>query len=205
MAILTAAQAREYLPGITGTDQDSRIETLIARAEAAIARRLHFPPASAGGARSLESATYTHYVGRSPAVLRESATTLRLPVHPVTAITTIHDDTDWSYGASSLVASSDYVLDGEAGVVTLTPTADHGGWSTEQGAVRVVYVAGWTSDPGDIVQGVALLVQHWWRLRKDGGRQSVSEGGVSDSLRDETIPDVVAQLVDPYQLAGGYL
>lgn len=205
MAIITAAQARDYLPGITGTGQDTLLEELITRAEAAIALRLHFPPASAGGARSIEQTTYTHYVGRVPGVGVIDSATIQLPVRPVTAITTIHDDPDWTYPAGDLVASADYVVDGEAGIVRLVPNSTHGGFSTGIGAVRVVYVAGWTTDPSQMRTAVALLVQHYWRLRKDGGRSSVSEGGVSDQLRDETMPDSVAQLVDPYQLAMGYV
>ena len=204
MAIITAAQARDYIPGLTGTGQDTLLETLISRAEAMISRRLHYPAATAGAASSLESTAYTHHVGRSPPVVIDGDV-LRLPVRPVLSVTTIHDDPDWAYGASTLVASTDYVVDGEAGTVTLKPTATAGAWSTAAGDVRVVYTAGWSTDRADMQQAVGMLVQHLYRLRKEGGRLSVSGGQVSESLRDEEMPAHVSQIVDLYQLAGGYL
>src|SRR5574340_183041 len=48
-------------------------------------------------------------------------TRLYLREYPVTGITSIHDDVDWGYGASSLLASSTYAYDAASGIVQLKP------------------------------------------------------------------------------------
>ena len=59
MALATAAQMREYLRVLTGTAEDSLIDSLIARFDGLASGWCGYP--TEGAAPTFESATYTHY------------------------------------------------------------------------------------------------------------------------------------------------
>ncbi len=197
MALITAAEARVFIPSLTGTTDDTELDTLIVRADALMAAWCGWGIADGASASSFEDATYTEY--------HDGPTengSLALRVRPVVSVTTIHDDSDWSY--STLVGSSDYTTDLRAGRVWLNPTATHS-WSSAHRAIRVVYVAGFATIPEEIKQATCLLVAHWWRLRSTQGRQSISKGTGSESVRAETLPRSVRELLTQHSRAEGAL
>lgn len=199
MAILTAAQARDYLPALTGSAEDSLLNTLISRCSAQIARYLGYPAATAGVVPTVESATYTQHLD-SPGGLQ-----LALPVGPLVSVTSIHDDPERRYEADSLVAASDYELDLIRGLVVLKSTSSHGLWSDSAPyrAIKVVYVAGWSSvstNAPEITDACALLVKQRLDYRHTLGRSSVSRQGVSEALTEQTMPKQVRDLLAPYMI-----
>lgn len=207
MALITAAEARLAIPELTGTGEDAALNTLITRADRALAAWCGYPASSAGGSRSLEQTTYTHYSGIDFVV--QSSRWFILPVRPVISITSIHDDDsgEWTYGTDELVASSDYVVDGASGRVDLVPEASHGGWGKGHRQLKVVYSAGYTTAPDDLKHAVVMLVKHWWDLRRRQGKVAASAGGVSSSGlgphgsdTGDTIPVHVRQIVGRYRL-----
>jgi hypothetical protein len=204
MAVMTAAEARTYhLVGITSTNEDTEIDEAIARASVWAAEWLGYPAASAGAEATLESATYTHYnEPGAGGVEVVSGRMTQLPVIPVASITSVHVDEDWDYGAGDLVASGDQVLDGVNGILHLRPDASDS-FSPVLRAVKIVYVAGYTTIPGPIVQAVGMLTRHLWDNRKRQGKSSVSVGGNSASLRPARMPDEVADLLWPYRILRG--
>ena len=110
MALTTASNVAD-LSGGSVTASEPAMADLISQAGIMIARYCGYPAATAGGAPTMESATYTHYSGTSQ-VVRRSGRDLVLEPYPVTAITSIYDDPDEEYTAAELVASSDYVRRG---------------------------------------------------------------------------------------------
>ena len=54
MAIMTAAEARLYIRGITGTGEDANLNALIARADALFAGYIGLPSPTVGGNPTLE-------------------------------------------------------------------------------------------------------------------------------------------------------
>ena len=115
MALMTAAEARGYLPNIQGTAIDSELVTLIARFDAVAAQWCGFPDSpggTVGAVQTLESASYVLYLdGPDPG----DSSLLWLGVWPVTAIGSIYSDPIREYGSDTLVASSDYTLFGAQG------------------------------------------------------------------------------------------
>ena len=190
MAVITAAEARLLVPSLKGTTEDTNLNTYISRAESMLAGWLGFGATAAGGAPTLEDVTYTRYYEGDL-----GGDTLTLGIQPVASVTSIHDDPDWSYGANQLVASSDYTLDGETGIVHLNPLGGHGGFSTQKRAIKAVFVAGFATIPEHVKQAVAMQTAHLWRLRKEQGRESTSGAG-GGALRAETIPDAVIQILN---------
>lgn len=211
MALVTAAQVRAAaVPELAGTSEDTFLDSLIARADAALASWCGYPQCSTGR-RTLESATYTLYLRG----LSERPRILPLPftASRVTSVTSIYDDPALDWESDTLVSSSDYTVRATEGDVLLKSTASTlSAWThSPPGSVKVTLVAGWTAAAGanpaelEVVQAIILLVQHWLRLRSEGGHSSVSVQGVSVSVRDEDIPVSVAQLMQPYRLIGPFL
>ena len=209
MALITAPQAREKIPSLSGTGEDTLLDTMIAAAGVAFARYCGYPAASVGGNPSMEAATYTRYMDGP----RPSATTpegralearcLTLEVWPVNSITSIEDDPTWDFdGASYLVASTDYTLrDGNRGLVVLKSTAAHGQWSSIDGAIKVVYSGGFSAGPATLKELCKHAVRHAYDLRATQGKTNLSQGGVSIGLRDEDyLPALVKQGLDNFRL-----
>jgi hypothetical protein len=207
MALMTAAQARVYIPTLTSTGEDTNIDTLIARADAAMASWCGYPPVIAatpvmGLTPTLEDQTYVLYNGRGGLVRVLDSRHIQCDVWPVISITSIYDDTSEAYGTA--VTSTDYTLiDGNQGLIAYD--ADSGkAWADSGPTIRnikLTAVCGWATIPGDILQAAGLLVAHWWQLRHTQGRTNVSTaGGGSAGLRDEELPASVKQLLSPYRL-----
>lgn len=196
MPLITASEARDLIPGLTGTGEDTLLDRWIARAGVILARWCGYPPASAGAEPTMQTATYTRYLsGRG-------GRDLALDVLPVQSVTSVYDDLTLDYGAASLVASGDYTLiaDGERQILRLTSTATHGVWQRGEDNIKATFVAGYSTVPGDLKQATALLVRHWWDLRQIAGRSSQAVAGVSVGVREETMPASVQQLVAAYRL-----
>ena len=199
MALMTAAQARLYIPALSGTAADTDLDSLIGKAARVFAYYLGFPPNAAGTNPSLETVTYTQTLDGPGGV------TLKLPVIPIQSVTSIHDDPDRAYGSGDLVAASDYEVDLERGLVILKPTSVHGNWSTSYRAIRVVYVAGFATTPGAIVHAGGLQIAHWWGARNHIGKTSISQGGGSASVKTlELLPEVKEALA-PYRMPSVFI
>lgn len=197
MPIITAARVRTLIPDLTGTGEDTTIEALIDVADAQIAAWIGSARNDAG-AYTLASGAYTL---RDPDLfVAEDGRTIWPAAANVTAVTSLHSDTAENFDADSLVSSADYTLSTRGNVVRMKPAAN--AVSTIPGAVKLVVTAGWATLPADLAQAVAMQARHLFALRRDQGRSSVSEAGVSVSVRDETIPAVVAQLVAPFRVRG---
>lgn len=193
MPVIAASRVRALLPAMSGTAEDSAIEVMIEAADSQIAHHLRIPETDAGG-RTLASSTYTL---RYPDIVLPSARVVLLPLIGVSAITSLHTSSAQVFDSSSLVSSDDYRLDSRIGAIRLKPTATD--LSETEGDVQVVAVAGWATLPDDLAQAVAMQARHLWSLRRTQGATSTSEAGVSVSLRDETMPAAVVQILAPHR------
>lgn len=203
MTLPTAAIVRTH--GLTqlgaSTSEDSNLTVLIARADAVLASWCGFPAASASVDPTLEATTYTHYLTGPSAT---DPTALLLPVRPVTSVTSIHDDDDrdYSYGASDLVDSGDYTLDGVEGRVYLHADSTHGAWGTGPRRIKAIYVAGYdTGADARITQGITALVAHWWSTRNMSGQSAVTLTDTTITAAEFEIPAHVRQIMWPIRLA----
>ncbi len=198
MALCSASEVRELVQGLPA-DADLLLNTLIGRAGTALARHCGYP----GTNPSMEETEYTRYVGDGY-VRWEDSQKIVLSVFPVISITSIHEDSDWEYGADTLVSASDYLLRGEGSEqIILKPNSTHGGWSSAPQEVRVVWRAGFATPPGDLKQACAELVAHWYGgTRGRRGLSSASDAAGSQSFLSAKIPDHVREMVDIFCLPG---
>lgn len=199
MAIATAAQARTYIRGLTGTAEDATLDTLIARADSLIASYLGFPAATAGGDPTIEDVTYTLYLDGP------GGAELRLPYFPIQSVTSVHDSSDRTYGAADLVPAADYSLFGDEGIIRLDDDGSTVAWSEIKRAIKVVAVIGWVTIPDGLVHAACVQVAHWFGARDHIGRSSVSQQGGSISVRDLGLLPEVKQALAPYRLPGAWV
>lgn len=189
MALITAAEARDYIPGLTGTTMDTLLDTLIARVGAAFASACGFPPATVGVGVSMES--LSTYVLR---MTGRGGRDLVLPVWPTTAVASVYDDELLDHGAASLVASSDYnlVQDGRTSLIRLLSTSTHGAWTNGiAGAIKVSCTAGFVTVPAALKDLAGQAVADAYRRRSGAVTVQSSSGsrGAGVSWRDpEQIP-----------------
>ena len=199
MAIASAAQAKAYIRGLTGTSEDTTLDTLIARCDSLFASYLGFPPASAGADPTIEDVTYTVILdgpgGRA----------LRLPVYPIQSVTTIHDSDNQLYAATDLIPASDYTVYGDEGIVWLDDDGSTDYWSKVKRGIKVVAVLGWATIPDSIVHACCLQVAHWYNGRDHIGRTNISQGGGSIAVRDLGLLPEVKQALAAHRLPASWV
>lgn len=194
MALATASQMKSYLRVLTGTTEDTLLDTFVTRFDAIAAAWCGFPNET--GAATFEDGTYTHYFDG------DGTDRLQLRIAPAVSITTVHVDVDRAYGASTLVDSGDYELFGSDGLLLLKTTSSQGAFSKGYRSVKVVYVAGYATIPDDIIHACGMQVSHWYRNRDNIGFQNVSQTGGSVSVAGLELLESVRQSLRPYRFGG---
>src|SRR3990167_2265935 len=130
MALTTLAAVKAF-KGISATDQDAEITRLITVVSEYLTRycRRTFD----------QNATLVEYHSGT-----SGQTTLRLDRPPINSIASIYDDPERAYGASTLVAATDYVIeDAAAGLVRLDWVSFQAGLNN----VKVTYSGGYATIP----------------------------------------------------------
>lgn len=100
--------------------------------------------------------------------------------NPINSITSIHVDSDWVWDSSTLIDSSDYRVMDDKFIVY------DGMFSYGEGAIKLVYNAGYTTIPLDIVESAIQEVGRKLKHRKDFDEQtkSMSDGTVTYTSLD---------------------
>jgi hypothetical protein len=176
MSVLALADARAYL-NIAGTDRDGELASTIAAAEAVIGQRCGPLASTATTVRVAANGSW-----------------LVLPTTPAVSLTSVTP-----VGGSALTLS-DLYLDTASAVVTYN---SGGGFS---GSYDVVYNAGRTTCPDDLLMAVKELVRHLWSTRRGPTRRPGSDPSESTS---NTVPGAayllpfrVSELIAPHLQPG---
>lgn len=200
MALATAAQIRVYLRSLQGTAEDSTLDSMISRFDAIGASWCGLPSASVSTSPTFEDVTITQYIDGPGGQELHTA-------RPIQSVTSIYDSTDRTYAAADLVASGDYTLYGDEGLIRLDDDSAHGAWSTTTRAIKLTAVIGFATVPAAITHACGLQVAFWYQNRETAGRRSVSQGGGSVSLTDSglsLLPEVKEALA-PFRLTHGWI
>lgn len=158
-ALTTLAAVREALnlPS-SATGDDAYLTNLISRVSESVKRITR---------RSLTQTTLTEpHDGR-----RRSW--LKLRDWPVISFTSLNEDPDQAWGASTLIASTDFVVDARRGYVYMKNGVL---FQRYPQSIRAVYVAGYAAIPADLEQRVIQTVIEDWRTRKNEGLASKTLG-----------------------------
>ena len=177
MSVLTLAQAKTHL-NISGATHDTELQTFIDAAEAVIGQRC-------GPLTSVATTVR----------LRGGGLALPLPVVPAVSLTSV---TPIDQAALTL---SDLYLDIKAGVVTY-----NSGEAFSARLYTVVYQAGRSTVPDDLLMAVKELVRHMWQTQRGTTRRPGSQA--SDSASNTvpgaayTLPFRVTELIAPHLQTG---
>lgn len=201
MALATLTQCKTAIGNLdtSSTSEDTFLQQLLDTVSAMIARHLGYPPASAGATPTIEDTTYTHYSRTGELMVSEDGGTIYFPVRPVVSVTNVYDDVNLDWATAE--TSTDYILDGVVGRLIIKPA---GTWGTatigDNMAVKCTYVAGFETVPSEITNACTLWVKHLFENRRTQGQTSMSEGGISIGISQESIPPNVGRLLEPFKL-----
>lgn len=181
---------------VTGTDDDTLLNRLLAGADAYIA----------GVTGDFAGGTFTETLpaGRDMLFLRN---------YPVTSVTSVKVDAARQFGSDTVRAASTYVLHADRGLIeSLTgpflPPRARDDWPA---AVQVVYATATGAVPAPVSEAFSQLVGHWYRQAKTFAEQeyqmllertSGTDGKVwswslASGLR---LPPGVLELLAPYRV-----
>lgn len=169
MDLLTKEDLKARI-GIDDSTDNAVIDEIIAIVSAKVEKYL---------GRSALTTTYTEYFN-----VGVGSACFPLKAFPVTSITTVHNDIDWSFAATTLVDATNYTVDTSSGLLYVEPDCLICGFR----ALKVVYVGGMadttssfkTSYP-DVYDAALLQVAYQYQTRKQIGAQSINSitGGVT--------------------------
>lgn len=140
---------------------------------------------------AIKSATYTEdYDG-------DSTNSLLLKNYPIISITSIYDDVDRNFTASTLIPAADYVLDKEEGMVRLFQNTS----AFKSGIlnVRITYVAGYATIPADVEMAGIAHVAWMYRRANTEGTTAQTLGGKSEQYEMSFLPEYLKQMLRPYR------
>lgn len=197
MALATASQVRALAPSLATSD-DTLIDVLLARIDAAFARFCGHPVPDSG-AQSMEAATYTTFPGRYDLGLEDDRSIAVLPTPPILSITSVHIDPEQDYGSDSLLSASEYLADGRR--VELTPDATFS-WSQMPRANRVIVSAGYSVANHPVLTEAAIVqVIHQIGNTSSAGSDSTSTRGGSRSVAPLSLLPEVREMLTDYRLS----
>jgi len=201
MALVSASTLKEYLPEISGTALDSDLDSLIARVETAIARFIGFPVPDSGQSPTLDSGAYTFFLDGPSSW---SNRVLQLPIFPVSAVTNVYVDSLRVYGASTIVASSEYDLDIQPGILILKETSS-ATWDKGYRYIKAQVTAGWSTAPRDLEQAICVMASMAQRNKANAGKDSIDVRGSKITLSARTMPQEVKEVLYPLRSSSMYL
>jgi hypothetical protein len=163
--LVSLDQVVAYL-GIDDAEEDNVVTDLINGASAAIAKMC---------GRKLKQQSVTEYhdgTGQSVIWLR----------HPPVETVSLYEDDTRAFAASTLIASTDYVVDEDLGKLVYEYNAF--GWGAE--IIKAVYTGGYDPVPYDVQLACLLLIDWNYHNRHDkaGNKSSVGNDGGSISYLD---------------------
>jgi hypothetical protein len=200
-SLVTPAYAKSLnIPALSGTTEDTRIQSWLEVADAAIARELGFgggDGATPGAAPTLAATAHTDYLPGP------GGKNLQAPRWPIATVTSIEEDvTEVFDGSSYLVASTNYRVLAGRGVIRLLPLGSWGSWSeTDELIIKLVASYGWTSVniPEDLKQANAYLAAAWLQKSPMTGLAATAVGGSTfEPTTEPKFPPIVTTLIAPY-------
>jgi hypothetical protein len=203
MALLsTTTLIDDYLPGVSTSDT-AAVATLgraLDRVEGMVAAFLGYP----GATPTLASTSYTLRL----AGVSVEPTRLLIPAYPVTAISSVYQDEELTFAASTLVDSGDYEQVNVRGAtyLDLLPTGDTGSWLTGRRSVKVTCTAGYANEaamPKALADLIYQAVADWYKARAYRVQTNRSEGGVSVGLvAPKDLSDELKEALAPWVILG---
>jgi len=142
--------------------------------------------------RILAQQTFTEYYDG------DDSNILFLKNYPIDSVTTVHQDSDRAFAASSLIAATDYFTYAD----NRNLISDGVSWEKGIQTIKVVYVAGYAigSIPEDIVNAVTMLVDLWTKEYKAHRFGVTSTGTETNRITyEKNVPAEIKEMLNPYK------
>ena len=183
--LITLAEYKAYI-GITSTNQDSVINTLIPQVSALV--------------KNICRRTFLDYVDELKVETSKGSPTNRIILQetPILQVSNVEFSMDYGLTYSTLVEFVDYVIDQDADAVELitTPYIDY----IKTNAYRISYNAGYEVFPADLKLAVADLVQYY--VRNDSAIHSQKAVGANtvqiEYITTTNLPAHIKRVLDQY-------
>lgn len=183
--LITLAEYKAYI-GITSTNQDSVINTLIPQVSALV--------------KNICGRTFLDYVDEFKIEVSKGSPTNRMVLQetPILQVSSVEFSMDYGLTYSTLVEYIDYVVDQDSDVVELIayPYVDY----IKTNAYRVSYTAGYEAIPSDLKLAVADLIQYY--VRNDSAIHSQKAVGANtvqiEYVTTTNLPAHIKRVLDQY-------
>lgn len=189
VGLITLTEAKEYLKTTNASD-DAILSALINGASSWIKGYL---------GRSLVRTSYVEYYSG------DGSDCLLLRNRPIVSVSSIYVDSLRQWASSSLVASTNYIVKKESGILETFQLMSN--WSPGSSNIKVSYSAGYTTGssgtmPHDIRLATKRILEKYYRIgyshrKLDFSSESIE--GMNVSFRDDDVAKDVKLMLSPYR------
>ena len=192
--LTTVTRFKEFY--LIGDDEfDPLIADLIRRLSVAVERFCN---------RKFKAARYTeNYSGEGSSLFDDKNNKVFVKNPPIVAVASLHDSVLREFDSTSLIATDDYVIHSDAGILELDGNVFAKGLNN----IQVIYTGGYTdgafnTDVGDVEQALLKWVAIEFKIAKDKlhGKDSITKGDVIESMRTGAMPDEVKDMLKYHRL-----
>lgn len=181
VALTTKEEVKAYA-GIDDTDTDTFIDDVIERISDYVNNYIN---------RDILTASHVEYYDSC----EQGAIIIKHP--PIQSVTSIYYDTERVYGADTLVASTDYCMDLDAGIIKLDWARE---WYGKFGnAFKVTYVGGYDAVPPALEHAVILKVCA--ELKRDNSQTALVSNSMEWQKRAEDMDNEADKILKTFKLA----
>ena len=190
MALFTLTEFKAYA-GITGTDDDVKLQAIVDEVNLTVKRYLGYNP---------EATDYTAELYDGP-----GTNSLKLNHFPIISVTTVTVYSD-TLEAVTLAERCDgdegyYIRDADAGILMNNDL-----WPRGRGVIEVTYRAGYATVPADLKRACYVIAQYYKNISKTPGVVSETMGSYSYTLSSGSewpsgwhIPNEARTILDFYR------
>lgn len=114
--------------------------------------------------------------------------------YPLVSVSSIYDDSDWVYGANTLITATEYgIIDG------VYVAMKSGYFSLGTKNIKITYSGGYTTIPADLILAATLESAKMFKNRKDINvvSRSISDGSIN--FEPTSFLPAVKQILDRYK------
>lgn len=183
--LITLAEYKAYI-GISSTNQDSIITTLIPQVSALV--------------KNICRRTFLDYVDEYKVEVSKGSATNRIVLHetPVMQVSSVEFSQDYGKTYDTLVEFTDYVVDQDSDVIEViaTPYINY----IKTNAFRISYTAGYEEVPSDLKLAIADLINYY--IRNDSAVHSQKAIGANsvqiEYITNTNLPAHVKRVLDQH-------
>lgn len=119
--------------------------------------------------------------------------------YPIVAVASLHDDVDRVFGSTDLIATGDYIVSGDDGMVELYD--DETSFAKGKRNIKIIYTGGYNTMPYSVSLAAMIWIDRIYKKkdRKNEGVVSQNIGDKATTYRIDDVPPEVKMLLNPFK------